>query len=73
MEPKNNNLKMEIQEFTELNKGISDLIDKLQKYDNTDITTAIKNLKDAGKRIGESFYRYEQKEETKLDLKVEKK
>ena len=57
--------KIEIKEFTELNQGISGLIDKLAKYNSTDIIAAIKSLKDAGKRISESFYRYEQKTEDK--------
>jgi len=51
---------MNIKILTELNTEISGLIDKLNPFDKegqTDITTAIKLLKEAGTRIAQFYYK----------------
>ena len=58
--------KMDIEIFNKLNKQISDIMKELEPFiKDVSITTAKKNLMEAGKNISESFYRYEQKEDQK--------
>ncbi len=56
--------KMNIDTFNKLNTSITEMLVELTPYiTDVSIVTARKNLMEAGKSIGESFYRYEQKKE----------
>lgn len=51
---------MKIEEFNDINTSLSEIISTLSEFDNVDIMAAKKSIKDAGKKISEYYYRYEQ-------------
>lgn len=48
---------MPVSELNEINTIVSDLIIKLNKYDDTDISSAKKLLKEVGVRISNHYYK----------------
>lgn len=60
---------MTIEDFTKFNTQISELVASLDEFNHVDITEARKALKTAGMRVGQYYFRYEQKEP---QLKIEK-
>ena len=54
---------MTIEEFNEINSSLSELINKFQDYDHVDIIEAKKQLKEAGKRVSQFYYRIFNNEE----------
>jgi len=53
---------MSIEAFTEFNTAISKLITELSQYNHVDITEAKKSIKNAGIRVGQFYFKYEQSE-----------
>jgi len=53
-------IEMDIKQFNDINTSLSEIISTLSEFDNVDIVAAKKSIKDAGKKISEYYYRYEQ-------------
>jgi hypothetical protein len=52
---------MNIEVFTSINNKLNELISTLSDYDDAEINTGIRNLKETGVKVAGYFYKYKQK------------
>ncbi|MDH4127155.1 MAG: hypothetical protein OEV44_00265 [Spirochaetota bacterium] len=67
MTNKNEKTHMSIEVFTSINNKLDDLINTLSAYDDAEINTGIRNLKETGVKIAGYFYKYKQQTSDKHD------
>ena len=56
-----NKQSMNIETFSNINNQLNNLINTLSEYDDAEINTGIRNLKETGVKVAGYFYKYKQK------------